>query len=201
VWENRAVTTTPAAPKPTFSIVDFDLQPSLIDGLFVLRMKQITDDRGTVRELFRTSAFAEAGLPVGPWPQVNATETKQGAIRGLHGEDMIKLVAVVEGEAFGAYVDTRSDSATYGTVVTVALSKGTQVLVPAGVCNGFQSVSPGVTQYLYCFTSEWVPGMAGVAVHPLDPALGIVWPLPVDVDDPSQLSAKDAAQPMFADLG
>ena len=187
------------AATPT-TVLDFDVATTAIDGLLVLRMKQITDDRGTVRELFRTSAFAEAGVPVGPWPQINATETKQGAIRGLHGENMVKLVAVVEGEAFGAYVDARRTSPTFGSVVTIELSKGAQVLVPAGVCNGFQSVSPGVTQYLYCFTSEWVPGMAGVAVHPQDPALGIVWPLPVDAEDPAQLSAKDAAQPNFADL-
>jgi dTDP-4-dehydrorhamnose 3,5-epimerase len=55
------------------------------------------------------------------------------------------------------------------------------------------------TQYLYCFDAEWVPGMAGIAVHPLDAALGIAWPLPVDVQDPSMISAKDAAQPAFAD--
>jgi dTDP-4-dehydrorhamnose 3,5-epimerase len=187
------------AATPT-TVLNFDAAATAIDGLLVLRMKQITDDRGTVRELFRTSAFAEAGVPVGPWPQINATETKQGAIRGLHGEEMIKLVAVVEGEAFGAYVDARRSSPTFGAVVTIELTKGTQVLVPAGVCNGFQSVSAGVTQYLYCFTSEWVPGMAGVAVHPLDPALGIKWPLEIDVEDPALLSVKDAAQPFFADL-
>jgi dTDP-4-dehydrorhamnose 3,5-epimerase len=195
--------TGPIKPEPnkpvSTSVVDFDVVSTAIDGLLVLTMKQITDARGTVRELFRTSAFAEAGLPVGPWPQVNATETGHGAIRGLHGEDMIKLVAVVHGEAFGAYVDARRDSATVGQVVTVPLRPGTQVLVPAGVCNGFQSVSPGPTQYLYCFTSEWVPGMAGVAVHPLDPALGIDWPIAVDVADPAQLSAKDAAQPTLAE--
>jgi len=67
--------------------------------------------------------------------------------------------------------------------VTVPLVKGTQVLVPAGVCNGFQSVSPGISQYLYCFDAEWVPGMSGTAVNPLDPDLGIVWPLPVDGND------------------
>jgi dTDP-4-dehydrorhamnose 3,5-epimerase len=186
-------------PSPT-TIVDFDVATTEIDGLLVLRMKQITDDRGTVRELFRLSAFADAGVPVGPWPQINATETKQGGIRGLHGEDMIKLVAVVAGAAFGAYVDTRRDSPSFGAVVTVALERGTQLLVPAGVCNGFQAVSPGVTQYLYCFTSEWAPGMSGVAVHPLDPALAISWPLPVDPTDPAQLSPKDNAQPFFADL-
>ena len=47
-----------------------------------------------------------------------------------------------------------------------------EVLVPAGVCNGFQALADA-TQYLYCFDAEWVPGMSGVAVHPLDPALGI----------------------------
>jgi dTDP-4-dehydrorhamnose 3,5-epimerase len=195
--DDAALCDDAAVTKPT--IVDFDVRTTTIEGLLVLTMKQITDARGTVRELFRTSAFAEAGLPVGPWPQINATETGHGAIRGLHGENMIKLVAVVSGEAFGAYVDARPGSSSFGRVVTVSLGPGTQVLVPAGVCNGFQSVSPGITQYLYCFTSEWVPGMAGVAVHPLDPALGIDWPIAVDVDDPSQLSAKDAAQPTLAE--
>ena len=76
---------------------------------------------------------------------------------------------------------------------------GTQVLVPAGVCNGFQALADA-TQYLYCFDAEWVPGMTGVAVHPLDPALGIEWPLPVDPQDRSQLSAKDAAQPTLAEV-
>ncbi len=77
------------------------------------------------------------------------------------------------------------------------LVKGTQVLVPPGVCNGFQSISPGVSQYLYCFDAEWVPGMSGVAVNPLDPDLGIVWPIPVDR---ALLSAKDAALPLLRDV-
>jgi dTDP-4-dehydrorhamnose 3,5-epimerase len=165
-----------------------------IDGLLVITLKQISDDRGTVREFFRASDESW-----GPWSQVNVTETKRGALRGLHGEDMTKLVGVIAGEAFGAYVDARTDSPTRGKVVTVALEVGTQVLVPAGVCNGFQALADG-TQYLYCFDAEWVPGMAGVAVHPLDPALGIEWPIAVDPDDPGQLSAKDAAQPTLAEV-
>jgi dTDP-4-dehydrorhamnose 3,5-epimerase len=40
--------------------------------------------------------------------------------------------------------------------------------------------------------------MAGTAVNPLDPALGIGWPLPVDTSDPAQISAKDVAQPPLA---
>ena len=181
-------------------VTDFTVSTTEIDGLLVLRMKQITDDRGTVRELFRSSAFTEAGVELSPWAQINVTETRPGAIRGLHGEDTVKLVGVVSGEAFGAYVDARRGGASFGAVVTVPLTKGVQVLVPAGVCNGFQSIGATVTQYAYCFTNEWVPGMTGIAIHPLDPALGIAWPVRVDPDDPAQLSAKDAAQPTFAEL-
>lgn len=183
------------------TIVDFDARPTAIDGLFIITMKQVTDERGTVREFYRESAFVEAGLgSLGPWLQVNATSTHRGGLRGLHAEDMDKLVAVVAGEAFGAYVDTRPGSATRGAVVTVTLVPGTQVLVPRGVANGFQATAPGDTQYLYCFDQEWAPGMAGVACSPLDPALGIPWPIPIDPDDRAQVSEKDLKAPLFADI-
>ncbi|MDQ1402469.1 MAG: dTDP-4-dehydrorhamnose 3,5-epimerase, partial [Actinomycetota bacterium] len=160
------------------AVIPMAVEPTAIDGLMLITMKQIDDERGVVREFYRASAWAEAGLPdLGPWLQVNVTESKAGALRGLHGEDMFKLVAIASGEAFGAYVDARPGSASLGKVVTAELVVGRQVLVPKGVCNGFQSVTD--TQYLYCFDSEWKPGMAGTAVHPLDPALGIHWPLDV----------------------
>ncbi|MCU1378055.1 MAG: dTDP-4-dehydrorhamnose 35-epimerase related [Acidimicrobiales bacterium] len=179
-------------------ILPFSATESTIAGLWHLTMKQITDERGVVREFYRESAFADAGLPsLGPWLQVNVTETRQGAVRGLHGEAMHKLVAIAHGAAFGAYVDVRAESPTFGNVVTRMLTAGEQILVPPGVCNGFQSVSEGVTQYLYCFDQEWTVGMAGTAVHALDAALAIEWPLPVDVDDPAVLSVKDASLPPF----
>lgn len=182
-------------------IVDLNVEPTAIDGLQRITMKQVADDRGTVRELYRESSFLAAGLPsLGPWVQVNATETKQGGLRGLHAEDMSKLVAVVAGEALGAYVDLRAGSPTRGKVETVRLVPGVQVLVPRGVANGFQAIAPGVTQYLYCFDREWAPGMAGQACNPLDPALGIEWPIPVDPDDGAQISEKDRSAPLLADL-
>ncbi|HEY9558998.1 MAG TPA: dTDP-4-dehydrorhamnose 3,5-epimerase [Acidimicrobiales bacterium] len=182
-------------------IVEMTATATAIEGLHLITMKQVTDERGTVREFYRESSFLAAGLPsLGPFLQVNVTETHRGGLRGLHAEDMDKLVAVVAGEAFGAYVDLRSGSATYGVVVTAMLQPGTQVLVPRGVGNGFQATGPGSTQYLYCFDQEWVPGMAGSACSPLDPALGIDWPLPVDREDRAQVSAKDRDAPTLAEL-
>jgi dTDP-4-dehydrorhamnose 3,5-epimerase len=179
----------------------FSAASTEIDGLFIIEMKEVTDERGVLREFYRESAFAEAGLPeLGSWLQVNLTESRRGAIRGLHGEDMFKLVAIVSGEAFGAYVDVRPESPSCGKVVTTPLVPGTQVLVPRGVCNGFQSVSEGTTQYLYTFDNEWSPGMAGSAVNPLDPDLAIAWPLPVSTDDLAQVSAKDRGLPTLAQV-
>ena len=183
-------------------IIERETRATAIDGLLFLTMKQASDDRGTVREFYRESAAAGAGLPpLGPWRQVNVTFTRRGSVRGMHGEAMTKLVSVVAGEAFAAYVDLRPQSGTYGKVVTTTLTPGEQVLVPEGVGNGFQATSDGGCQYLYCFDTEWQPGMTGVACTPLDPALGIDWPLPIDPNDPAQLSAKDRDAPLFSELG
>ena len=187
------------SPQP-LDLRPFSAVPTAIDGLYLIEMKEVRDERGVVREFYRESTFIEAGLPsLGPWLQMNSTESKRGVIRGLHGEHMAKLVAIVAGEAFGAYVDARPHSPSRGAVVTTRLVKGMQVLVPAGVCNGYQSVSRGSTQYLYSFDREWTPGMPGTAVHPLDPALDIEWPIPVNPADATQISTKDSGLPSLAE--
>lgn len=177
------------------AFADFEVEQTAIEGLLVITPRTITDDRGAIRELYRGSAYADRGAQgFGPWLQLNLTETVRGALRGMHGEDMTKLVGIATGAAFGAWVDARSSSSTCGTVVTMELTRGMQVLVPPRVCNGFQATAAEPTQYLYCFDREWAPDLPGVAVHPLDPALGIPWPI-----DPPILSEKDAAQPTLAE--
>ena len=170
-------------------------EPTAIDGLWRLRTKSITDDRGTVREFFRTSGFAAAGVDVPErWQQINLTYSHQGALRGLHGEAMTKLVGVASGEAFGAYLDARSGSPSRGQVVTVALTVGMQMLVPPGVCNGFQAVSARGLPVPLLLRHRMDAAATGVAMNPLDPALAIRWPLAPIV------SAKDSAAPAFAEL-
>ncbi len=179
--------------------VDFGIRAGAIEGLVVITMKQVSDARGTVRELFRRSAFESAGVRLGAFQQINVTESHRGAVRGLHAEGMAKLLAVATGQAFGVYVDGRRSSSTFGVVDTVALVPGVQVFVPAGVANGFQALAEPC-QYVYCFDREWQPGMDGWACNPLDADLAISWPLPVDPTNPAQLSAKDAAAPAFKEV-
>ena len=180
-------------------IVDFTTRPGAIDGLVTVTMKQVTDERGTVRELFRRSAFADAGASFGQIEQINVTLTHLGGVRGMHAEQITKLVAVAHGRAQGVYVDIRPGSPTFGLVDEVDLEPGVQVLVPSGVANGFQALVPA-TQYAYCFDSEWEPGMPGSAFTPLDPLVVDRWPLPIDPDDPAQISAKDRSAPTFTQL-
>jgi len=163
-----------------------------IAGLVVIEARAATDERGTIRELFRASDLAHAGIEVGRFLQINLTETVPGAIRGLHGEGVTKLVSVVEGAVFGAWVDVRPNSPSIGLVVTRPLARGDVVVVPSGVCNGFQSLGDRPSQYVYCFDAEWAPAMPGAAVNPLDPELGIRWPVP---PDPSLVSVKDRSLP------
>ena len=85
---------------------------------------------------------------------------------------MNKLVAVVAGEAFGAYVDLRPASATSGRSSRSRSPRACRCSCPAASATGSRPPRAGVTQYLYCFDHEWAPGMAGVACNPLDPALG-----------------------------
>lgn len=182
-------------------ITPMQANPTRIEGLLRITTKAVTDERGTVREFFRTSGFAELGVGIPErWQQINLTWTGHGGLRGLHGEASDKLIGIAAGTAFGAWVDARADSPTRGEVVTAELGVGTQMFVPAGVCNGFQATSPEGCQYLYCFGVEWTPGMAGVAITPLDPDLAIDWPIAPDPSDPAKISAKDVAAPTFGEL-
>ena len=181
-------------------IKPFTALESKFDGLKIINVKMVTDDRGTVRELYRESEHMVI-LPnsVSNWKQVNLTRTKQGAVRGLHGEAMSKLVTVAVGSVFGVYVDTRPDSKTFGAVETVHITPGIQVFVPQGVCNGFQALEDN-TEYLYFFDNEWVSGMAGTALTPLDSELKIDWPIPIDAENREQISEKDAKAPRLREL-
>ncbi|MEO7060996.1 MAG: dTDP-4-dehydrorhamnose 3,5-epimerase family protein, partial [Lapillicoccus sp.] len=68
-------------------IVPMEVADSAIADLKIITLKQVTDDRGTVREYYRRTSWLDAGLPdLGPFLQLNVTETAKGGVRGMHAE-------------------------------------------------------------------------------------------------------------------
>lgn len=185
-------------------VVDLAVEPTSIPGLSRVRVKQVADERGVVREFFRLSAFHALGAAVpGGWPQLNVTTSGHGVIRGIHAEAIDKYVMVGAGTIYAVIVDLRPGSSTAGAAQAFDLGPGDGLVVSAGLGNSFQTTSPGGSTYLYWFSGEWQPGMVGSAATPLDPALaaqGIRWPVPIDPANRSLISEKDAKAPLIAEV-
>lgn len=173
---------------------DFTVTQTAIDGLYEIRYKVFEDDRGSVMEFYRQSDFESAGLPsLGERPQVNAPLSLKGAIRGIHAEYAHKLVSVSGGKVYAVIVDLRADSPTAGKWLGFELERGQGLFVSKGLGNSFQSVSDEPSVYLYYFEQEWRPGMPGKSCNPLDPELGIDWP--IKEGQGMIISDKDRANP------
>jgi dTDP-4-dehydrorhamnose 3,5-epimerase len=173
------------------------VEPLPIDGALVVTPKLHADDRGTFAEIFSSTRYADAGIR-DSFVQDNLSVSRQGVLRGLHGDPrMSKLVQVLDGEAFDVVADTRQGSPTYGRWYGTVLkaSERRQVYVPKGCLHGFLALSDSVV-FLYKQSALYDPATeVGVAWN--DPQLAVAWPLGGRVPI---LSAKDAANPPLANL-
>lgn len=169
-----------------------------IEGLYTVSFKVIPDARGSIMESYRESEFKATGLPsLGDRPQVNATQSVKGAVRGIHAEFAHKFLQIASGKAYAVIVDLRKDSPTAGKWLDFELERGQGLFVSSGLGNSFQSISDEPSVYLYYFAKEWTPGMPGTACNPLDPTLAIKWPIPEG--EGMILSEKDRNNPLLAE--
>ncbi|APT91774.1 dTDP-4-dehydrorhamnose reductase [Corynebacterium phocae] len=160
-----------------------------IDGLLVLHLDLHADNRGWFKENWQREKMVAAGLPDFQPVQNNVSfNATRGATRGLHAEPWDKLVSVAAGRVFGAWVDVRAGSATFGETFTLEIDAAVAVFVPYGVANGFQALEDG-TAYSYLVNAHWHAGANYTMVN-LDL---IDWPLP-----PTEVSAKDMAHPALS---
>lgn len=152
-------------------------------------------------ETYAKAALAEAGFLKDFVQDNHSLSASEGTLRGLHFQTapfaQDKLVRASRGRCFDVVVDIRRASPTYGRHVTVELDAdtGVQILAPAGMAHGLCTLVPS-TEVQYKVTAPYAPTHdAGVFWR--DPALAIDWPFP---PERMILSAKDAAQPLLADL-
>lgn len=172
-----------------------------ISGVFEIRPRKISDDRGYFSEIFRIDAFAEHASCVEFVQDNQSLSIRAGTIRGLHFQTppaaQGKLVRCLAGRLFDVAVDLRSDSPTFGKWLSVELSpeENNQLWIPEGFAHGFCTLEPN-SVISYRVTSYYSPeNDKGVAWD--DPDIAVDWP---SLADPETLSAKDRMQPRLAEL-
>ena len=157
-------------------MADLAVEETPIPGLLQIRLDLRTDDRGWFLEGWQREKMTALGVPdFGPVQANVAWNASRGTTRGMHAEPWDKLVTVVSGRAYAAWVDLREGPA-FGATFTVDLEPGVAVFVPRGVANGYQTLADSTT-YTYLVNDHWRPDLDYLAVDPHDPDLGFTWPV------------------------
>ncbi|MFG6198060.1 dTDP-4-dehydrorhamnose 3,5-epimerase [Nonomuraea sp. JJY05] len=166
-----------------------------ISGALVYTPRIHSDPRGDFLESFRAADLREALGQSMDLAQVNCSVSKRGVLRGVHFADVppgqAKYVMCVSGEVLDVVVDVRVGSPTFGQWEAVRLNDVSRcgIYLSEGLGHAFMALSESATVVYLCSTTYDPAREHGV--HPLDPDLGIEWPL----DGEPIISAKDAAAP------
>ena len=178
---------------------DLRVEETGIEGLKVVELAVHGDSRGWFKENWQRAKMTALGIPDLRVVQNNVSfNAERGVTRGVHAEPWDKFVSVATGSVFGAWVDLRQGSETYGRVYTTRLDPSRAIYVPRGVGNSFQALEDG-TAYTYLVDAHWSAALKGTYtfVSLADPALGIDWPIPLSE---ATLSEADKRHPMLADV-
>ena len=178
---------------------DLSVAETGIGGLKVVDLAVHGDSRGWFKENWQRAKMCALGVPDFRIVQNNISYNEnRGVTRGIHAEPWDKFISVARGSVFGAWVDLREGSATYGRVYTTVLDPSRAVYVPRGVGNSFQALEDG-TAYTYLVDAHWSAELKGTYtfVNLADPELGIEWPIPLDE---ATVSEADLNHPYLADV-
>ena len=178
---------------------ELSVQETGIEGLKVVELSVHGDSRGWFKENWQRAKMVALGIPDFRVVQNNVSfNAERGVTRGVHAEPWDKFISVATGSVFGAWVDLRQGSETYGRVYTATLDPSRAIYVPRGVGNSFQALEAG-TAYTYLVDAHWSAELKRTYtfVSLADPALGIDWPIPLSE---ATLSEADLHHPMLADV-
>lgn len=167
-----------------------------IPGLTIFDLTVFGDNRGWFKENWQREKMVAAGLPdFGPVQNNFSFNGKRGTMRGIHAEPWDKFISVGAGSFFGAWVDIREGSETYGQTFTAAIDATKAIFVPAGVANSYLTLEDN-TVYSYLVNDHWHPDASYSFVSALDSTLNIDWPIP---PEEWEMSEKDRGHPMLKD--
>lgn len=117
-----------------------------IDGVKLITLKSIPDERGWFLKTFHAPSFAMAGLCT-EFPESFVSLSKRGVIRGMHFQkpphDHTKLVRCQTGKMLDVVLDIRIGSQTYGEHQAFPLDGDypQYLYIPSGLAHGFLILS------------------------------------------------------------
>lgn len=176
-----------------------------IEGAWVVTPRVHEDGRGAFLEWFRADRFEEAAGHRFDLQQANCSVSSAGTVRGIHFAELppsqAKYVTCLSGAVLDVVVDVRVGSPTFGEWEAVELDDVARraVYLSEGLGHAFMALADNAVVAYLC-SAPYAPGREH-AVHPLDPEVGIVWPV-VGRDGGALeplLSGKDAAAPSLAE--
>ncbi len=163
-----------------------------IEGVVIVDLDVVSDERGSFSRLHCPEEFAAAGHPFVPAQTSLSRNAEARTLRGMHYEAAphaeTKLVRATRGSIFDVAIDLRTDSPTYlgWTGTELSATNGRALLIGKGMAHGFITLEDD-TDVLYQIDRMFESGH-GRGVRWNDPAFGIVWPT-----DPLVISERDAA--------
>ena len=185
------------------SDIEFEKELSVsetgIDGLMVLNLSVHGDSRGWFKENWQRAKMCGLGIPDFRIVQNNISyNAERGVTRGIHAEPWNKFISIARGSVFGAWVDLREGSTTFGNVFTCVLDPSKAIYVPRGVGNSFQALENG-TAYTYLVDAHWSAELKKTYtfVNLADPDLAIDWPIPLEE---AIISEADLHHPLLRDV-
>ena len=167
----------------------------LVDAFFI-DLERRSDDRGFFARSFCAAEFEAHGLKPAVAQCNLSFNHHRGTLRGMHYQTApateVKLVRCTRGAIYDVIVDLRPHSPTYMQHLGVELSEENRraLYVPEMFAHGYQALTDGA-EVTYQVSESYTPGCERGLRHD-DPALGIVWPIPVTV-----ISEKDMAWPLI----
>ena len=160
-------------------------EPAPIKDAWVVTLYPYSDERGYFARAFCREEFEAHGIDPAV-AQVNTVfSIRKGTLRGLHYQTEphaeTKFVRCIRGAIYDMMVDMRPGSPTYlqhfGTELSAENRRMT--FVPENVAHGYLTLAPD-TEACYMVGAPYAADYE-LGIRYNDPALGIDWPIPVEV--------------------
>lgn len=176
-----------------------ELIKTKLDGVFIIKPRVFSDNRGYFMETWSRNAFLKEGLDYDFVQDNTSFSAIKGTLRGIHFQRgdaaQAKLVSCRSGAVLDVVVDLRGKSPTYGRwdAFTLSAENKYSLLIPRGFGHAFLTLTDNV-EFTYKADNPYAPQSEG-SIRWNDPTLGIDF----GVEQPI-LSEKDKNAPLLCDV-